>query len=496
MAGSRARVLAAGERPHAEFRPESVIPSMRRTEKTMRGHPNSISARDVEYVLHPVTNARKHEEIGPIVIDRGEGVYVYDDQGNRYLEAMAGLWSVAVGFGEKRLVEAASRQMARLPYYHTFSHKTNEPSVLLAEKLVAMTPDRLRRAFFTNSGSEANDTVIKMVWYYNNARGLRQKKKFIARNLAYHGITVASGSLTGLPTNHRDFDLPIVPVRHVTCPHHYRFAEPGESEEAFADRLAAELEAVILEEGPETVAAFIGEPLMGAGGVMPPPATYWAKVQEICRRHDVLIVADEVINGFGRLGTMFACDHYGIDPDIMVLSKQITSSYQPLAAVMISQALYDGIADNSSRIGTFGHGFTTSGHPVPAAVALENLSIIEEKGLVENARQMGEVMQGELRTLADHPLVGEVRGVGLIAAVELVADKETKARFDPVGRVGAQVFSRAHGNGLIVRAIGDVIAFCPPLIITEDQVRDMVERFRITLDETAAWLREADAATP
>lgn len=458
----------------------------------MRGHPNSISARDMEYVLHPVTNARKHEEIGPIVIDRGEGVYVYDDQGNQYIEALAGLWSVAVGFGEKRLVEAASRQMAKLPYYHTFSHKTNEPSVLLAERLVKMTPDRLKRAFFTNSGSEANDTVIKMVWYYNNARGLRQKKKFIARTNAYHGITLASGSLTGLPTNHRDFDLPFVPVRHVTCPHHYRYAEPGESEEAFASRLAGELEAAILEEGPETVAAFIGEPLMGAGGVLPPPATYWEKVQEVCRRYDVLVVADEVINGFGRLGTMFACDYYGIDPDILVLSKQLTSSYQPLAAVMISQELYDGIADNSARIGTFGHGFTTSGHPVPAAVALENLDIIEEKNLVENARCVGEVMQVELRTLADHPLVGEVRGVGLIAAVELVADKETKAKFDPVGKVGAQVFSRAHENGLIIRAIGDVIAFCPPLIITADQVRDMVQRFKATLDDTAVSMREKD----
>jgi 4-aminobutyrate---pyruvate transaminase len=347
----------------------------------MRGHPNSISARDVEYVLHPVTNARKHEETGPIVIDRGEGIYVYDDQGKQYIEALAGLWSVAVGFGEKRLVEAASRQMAKLPYYHTFSHKTNEPSVLLAERLVKMTPDRLKRAFFTNSGSEANDSVIKMIWYYNNARGLHQKKTFIARTNAYHGITLASGSLTGLSANQRDFDLPFVPVRHVTCPHYYRFAEPGESEEAFADRLAAELEAVIVEEGPETVAAFIGEPLMGAGGVMPPPATYWEKIQAVCRRYDVLVVADEVINGFGRLGTMFACDYYGIDPDILVLSKQITSSYQPLAAVMISQELYDGIADNSAKIGTFGHGFTTSGHPVPAAVALENLSIIEEKTL-------------------------------------------------------------------------------------------------------------------
>jgi 4-aminobutyrate--pyruvate transaminase len=460
----------------------------------MRGHPNSISARDVEYVLHPVTNARRHEETGPIVIDRGEGIYVYDDQGKQYIEALAGLWSVAVGFGEKRLVEAASRQMAKLPYYHTFSHKTNEPSVLLAEKLVKMTPDRLKRAFFTNSGSEANDSVIKMIWYYNNARGMHQKKKFISRTNAYHGITLASGSLTGLPANQRDFDLPFVPVRHVTCPHYYRFAEPGETEEAFADRLAAELEAVILEEGPDTIAAFIGEPLMGAGGVMPPPATYWEKVQAVCRRHDVLIVADEVINGFGRLGTMFACDYYGIDPDILVLSKQITSSYQPLAAVMISQELYDGIADNSAKIGTFGHGFTTSGHPVPAAVALENLEIIEERNLVENARQVGEVMQAELRKLADHPLVGEVRGVGLIAGVELVADKETKAKFNPVGKVGAQMFARAHENGLIIRAIGDVIAFCPPLIITEGQVREMVERFRVTLDEVATSLREAEAA--
>jgi 4-aminobutyrate--pyruvate transaminase len=461
----------------------------------MRGLPNSIQARDIEYVLHPVTNARRHEEVGPIVIDRGEGIYVFDDQGNRYLEAMAGLWSVAVGFGEKRLVEAAGRQMAKLPFYHTFSSKTNEPSVLLAERLVKMTPERLKRAFFTNSGSEANDSVIKMVWYYNNARGLREKKKFIARNGAYHGITLASGSLTGLAGNHRDFDLPFVPVRHVTCPHHYRYAEPGESEEAFADRLAAELEAVILEEGPETVAAFIGEPLMGAGGVMLPPATYWEKIQAVCRRHDVLIVADEVINGFGRLGTMFACEHYGIDPDILVLSKQITSSYQPLAAVMISQALYDGIADNTAKIGTFGHGFTTSGHPVPAAVALENLDIIEEKNLVENARRVGAVMQAELRALADHPLVGEVRGVGLIAAVELVADKATREKFNPPGKVGLHLFARAHENGLIIRAIGDVIAFCPPLIITEEQVRDMVERFRITLDETAEWLRDADNAT-
>ena len=246
--------------------------------------PNSIHARDVAYLLHPNTNARRHEKMGPIVIDRGEGIYVYDDQGKQYIEAMAGLWSVGVGFGEQRLVDAATRQLAKLPYYHSFSGKSSEPAIELAERLVKMSPEGLDRVFFTNSGSEANDSVIKLVWFYNNAIGRPEKKKFIARTGGYHGITIASGSLTGLPTNHRGFDLPLDFVTHVTTPHHYRFAKAGESEEAFADRLAAELEAKILEEGPETVAAFIGEPLIGAGGVLPPPATYWNKVQEVCRK--------------------------------------------------------------------------------------------------------------------------------------------------------------------------------------------------------------------
>jgi 4-aminobutyrate--pyruvate transaminase len=450
--------------------------------------PNSLSARDVAYQIHPYTNARRHERIGPIVIERGSGIYVYDDQGREYIEALAGLWSVAVGFGEDRLVQAAARQMSKLPYYHTFSHKSHEPSIELAEKLVKMSPDGLDHVFFTSSGSEANDTVVKFVWYYNNSVGRPQKKKFIARNGGYHGITVASGSLTGLQVNQRGFDLPLPFVKHLTCPHHYRFAEAGESEEAFADRLAAELEATILAEGPETVAAFIGEPLMGAGGVVPPPATYWRKVQEVCRRFDVLVVADEVINGFGRLGTLFACEHYGIQPDILVLSKQITSSYQPLAAVLVSDALYQGIADQTERLGSFGHGFTASGHPVATAVALENLAIIEERGLVANAAKVGAHLQTSLRRFADHPLVGEVRGVGLIAAVELVADKASKAKFDPPGKVGLYLFERAQEHGLIIRAMQDSIAFCPPLIITAAQVDDVVKRFGDALAETQNWV--------
>ena len=456
----------------------------------MKPLPNSIYARDVEYLLHAVTNARKHEEIGPIVIDRGEGIYVFDDQGNKYIEAMAGLWSVGVGFGEKRLAEAAYKQLLKLPYYHSFSHKSNEPAIDLAERLVKMSPERLAKVFFTNSGSEANDTVIKLIWYYNNGRGKPEKKTFISRVNAYHGITMASGSLTGLPTNHRDFDLPIIPVKHVSCPHFYRFGLPGETEAEFTDRLAAELEQTILDAGPETIAAFIGEPLMGAGGVLPPPEGYWAKVQAICRKYDILIVADEVINGFGRLGTMFACDYYGIEPDMLVLSKQITSSYQPLAAILLSDEIYQGIADNTAKIGTLGHGFTAGAHPVATAVGNENLDIIEERGLVENARAMGEILQRELRSrFTDHPLVGEVRGVGLIAAVELVADKATKQKFDPVGRAGGYVFQKAHEHGLIIRAIGDQIAFCPPLIITEAEIHDMLDRFAATLDDTMAFLK-------
>ena len=451
--------------------------------------PNSTAALDRAAHLHPYTNARKLEAEGPRVIDRGEGVHVYDEQGNRYIEAMAGLWSVAVGFNNPRPVEAAAAQMARLPYYHTFSQKTHGPAARLADRLVAMTPEGLDRVFFTNSGSEANDTVIKMLWYYNNARGLPKKKKFIARLGGYHGITIASGSLTGLPWNHADFDLPAIPVRHVTAPHAYFNAKDGESEAEFVARLGDEIEALIAEEGAETIAAFIGEPLMGAGGVIVPPEGYWARVQEICRRHDIALVADEVITGFGRTGKLFACETFGIRPDVLVMSKALTSSYLPMSAIALSGEIYQGIADNSARLGNFGHGFTATGHPVAAALALENLAIIEEENLVANAAAMGAVLQAELGRLADHPLVGEVRGLGLIAAVQLVADKAARRKCDPEGKLGGFVFECAHDHGLIVRNIRDAIAFCPPLIITEDEVRDLVARFARTLDDAQAFAR-------
>ncbi|UZE50916.1 aspartate aminotransferase family protein [Rhodopseudomonas sp. P2A-2r] len=450
---------------------------------------NSLHHADITTTLHPYTDARAHEKKGPIVIERGKGIYVYDDAGREYIEGLAGLWSVGVGFDEPRLVAAASAQMAKLPYYHTFSDKAHEPSIRLSEKLVEITPEQITRVFFTSSGSEANDTMVKMVWYMNNALGRPRKKKFLARTKGYHGITVASGSLTGLPNNHRDFDLPAIPVRHLTCPHFYRFGAEGESEAAFTARLVAEAEAVILEEGADTIAAFIGEPLMAAGGVMPPPAGYWQGIEALCRKYDILLVADEVINGFGRLGSSFGAVHYGFKPDIMIVSKQLTSSYLPLAAVLFSEAVYDAIADNTAKIGTFGHGFTASGHPVATAVGLENLKIIEERDLMGNAARMGAILQTKLSALSDHPLIGEVRGAGLIAGVEMVADKATRRPFRTPGKVGAYAFGAGHEHGLIVRAIGDTLALCPPMIITEEQVDELFRRFVKTLDQTAGWVK-------
>ncbi|MGP2490115.1 aspartate aminotransferase family protein [Mesorhizobium sp. PUT5] len=455
----------------------------------MDAQPNSPEARDIRYHLHPYTNARALQQAGPLIIEKGDGIYVEDNAGNRYIEAMAGLWSVAVGFSEPRLVEAATRQMAKLPFYHNFSSKAHSPLIDLAERLVGMAPVPMSKAFFTNSGSEANDTVVKMLWYRSNALGQPQKKKIISRKRGYHGVTVASASMTGLPNNHISFDLPIANILHTASPHHWRDALPGESEEQFSTRLAGELEQMILAEGPDTVAAFIGEPLMGAGGVIVPPAGYWEKIQAVLARYDILLVADEVICGFGRTGNMFGSQTFGLRPDIMVMSKQLSSSYLPISALLINDKVFEPLADESNRIGTFGHGFTAGGHPVAAAVALENLKLIEERDLVGNARSVGARMQARLRELAGHELVGEVRGVGLIAAVELVADKAGKAPWGKAGALGTLVNGLLQNNGVISRNMGDALAFCPPLIITEAQVDTMVDALRRALDAALPQVR-------
>ncbi|MCG5242705.1 aspartate aminotransferase family protein [Azospirillum doebereinerae] len=450
---------------------------------------NSAASRDKAFVLHPYTNLHAHETQGPLIIERGEGVRVYDDAGNAYIEAMASLWCVSLGWGEERLVQAAAKQMRQLSSYHIFGHKSHEPGIDLAEKLIKLAPVPMSKVFFANSGSEANDTAVKLIWYYNNALGRPEKKKILARTRGYHGVTVASASLTGLPNNHRDFDLPIARILHADCPHHYRNAHQGESEEDFATRLAEQLEAQILAEGPDTVAAFFAEPIMGAGGVVVPPATYYEKIQAVLKKYDILLVADEVICGFGRTGNFWGSQTLGMRPDILTCAKQLSSGYLPISAVMVSEAVYRACVDESKKIGTFGHGYTYSAHPVAAAVALETLAIYEERDILGHVRDVAVPFQKRLKALADHPLVGEVRGTGLIGALELVADKATKANFDPVGRAGAVVNNLAQENGLIVRAMGDSIALCPPLVIGEDDVHQVFDRLTTALDAAIPVLR-------
>ena len=451
-------------------------------------NPNSNEGRDIAHHMHGYTNARAHEKNGPMIIERGEGCYVFDTDGKRYFEAMAGLWSTAVGFNEERLIEAATRQMRSLPYYHNFSSKAHGPVIDLAEKLISLAPVPMSKVFFTNSGSEGNDTVLKMIWYRSNALGQPERKKVISRLRGYHGVTIASASLTGLPNNHRSFDLPLQGILHTGSPHHYRDALSGESEEDFATRRAEELEKMILDEGPETIAAFWGEPVMGAGGVIVPPKTYWEKIQAVLKKYDILLVADEVICGFGRTGKMFGSQTYDIKPDVMVLSKQITSTYFPFTAIMLNDRVYDPIADESNEIGVLGHGFTGGGHPVGAAIALENIKIIEERNLVSNAAETGEYMQRKLRELTHHPLVGEARGVGMIGAIELVSDKEKKAPLGAAGKLGTIANAAMQRHGVISRNMLDALAFCPPLIATEADIDLMIDATQKSLDEVQAAL--------
>jgi 4-aminobutyrate--pyruvate transaminase len=458
--------------------------------------PRSISAtRDVESLLHPYTNLEAHRENGPLIISRGEGVQVFDEHGRSYIEGMAGLWCTSLGWGEERLAAAAERQMKKLAFYHPFSSKSHEPAIELAAQLLAMLPGPMSKIFFANSGSEAIDTAIKLAWYYNNARGKPAKKKLIARQRAYHGVTIAAASLTQLPFNQMGFDLPLPGFLQTGCPHHYRSARPGETEELFSTRLAEELESLILAEGPETIAAFFAEPVMGAGGVLVPPAGYFEKIQPVLKRHDILLVADEVICGFGRTGRMFGSETFGLEPDMIAMAKGLSSGYLPISALAVNDEIYRVIAARSAEIGTFGHGFTYGGHPVSCAVALETLAIYRERDILAQVAQVAPALQEGLRALGQHPLVGEARGIGLIGALELVADKDGKTPFPAKAGLPARAVAFAQEEGLILRAIGDAIAFSPPLVITEAEIGTMLARTRRALDRTWAWAREAGLLT-
>lgn len=443
---------------------------------------SSNALRDLDRAtLHPYTNLRRHEEIGPLIATRGEGVRIFDDAGRGYIDAMAGLWCASLGFAEPRLGEAARRQMAELGFYHQFSHKAHDKGIELAARLIEQAPrgTKMSRVFFANSGSEANDTAIKLIWYLNNALGRPEKKKIVARKQAYHGVTIAAASLTALPVNSRDFDLPLDRFLHLSCP----YARHS------VDDLAAEFEALIEREGAGTIAAFFAEPVMGAGGVIVPPDGYFRRMQEICRRHDIVMVADEVICGFYRTGERWGSETLDFQPDMLSCAKALSAGFLPISALMISDAIYQAVADNSAKIGSFGHGYTYSGHPVAAAVALETLAIYEERDIKGAVAKVAPAMQRHLQSFADHPLVGEVRGVGLIGALELVEDKAARRNFDPSRGVAAQVVAAMQKRGVIGRAmLNDSLAFSPPLIIGESELDEVFGVVRESLDEVASSL--------
>ncbi len=444
--------------------------------------------RDVQSVLHPYTNLMKHRDTGPMILDHAKGIRVYDENGKDYIEAMAGLWCTGLGWGVDELADVAAEQMRKMAFAHIFGGRSHEPAIALAEKLKEISPFPAGKVFFANSGSEANDTQVKIAWYAANARGQTAKKKIISRMKAYHGVTLVAASLTGLPNNHKSFDLPFDFVKFADCPHYYRNAEPGESEAQFSARMAANLDALIQSEGPDTIGAMIAEPVMGAGGVILPPQGYFDAITRVLNKYDIPLIDDEVITGFGRTGEWFGCTTYGFEPDSMTMAKQLSSAYLPISAIMLSPELTDIVEQESGKIGTFGHGFTYTGHPVAAAVALRTIELYQRRDIVGHVRKVSPHFLKRLRALNDHPLIGEANGVGLIGGVELVADKKTKQNFDPARQVGATVNNFALEEGLITRPmLNDRLAFCPPLVIDEAEIDEMFDRFDRALAKGLDW---------
>jgi 4-aminobutyrate--pyruvate transaminase len=449
--------------------------------------PNSSEARDIASYIHPQTNPRAHLEKGPTIVTKGDGIWIEDSDGKRVLDASAGLWCAALGFAaNERIARVAYNQMRRLGYYQTYRSHSNDPVIDLTEKLLKLAPVPMSKVLLQCSGSEANDTAIKLVWYYHHAIGKPQKKKIIGRMSGYHGNTVAAASLSGKPDMHADFGIPLPMMRHTEFPHWYRNRQDGESEEAFASRMAEALEKLILDEGPETVAAFFAEPVMGAGGAILPPRTYFQKVQAVLSKYDVLFVADEVICGFGRTGNWWGSQTYGLKPDMVSCAKALSAAFQPISALLISEKIYQAMLLEGDKQGNFAHGYTYSGHPVAAAVALETLKIYEETDIVGHVQATGPRLIAGLRKLGDHPIVGHADGVGLIAGLELVADKASRRPFPAEANIGSVMDQCARRHGLIVRVIGNRIALSPPLIITDAEVDELLLRLHKTLDDIAA----------
>lgn len=461
---------------------------------TKSGEAPALAEIDRRYSFHPFTALAQHEQHGPpVVMVRGEGVWLEDSAGERYIDGMAGLWCVNVGYGRREIADALRSQAETLAYYHSFSSMGSEMPALLSRRLIENAPVPMSKIFFGNSGSDANDTQVKLAWYYNNVRGKPNKKKIIARQRGYHGVTIMSGGLTGLPGVHAGFDLPLPFVKHTLAPHRL-WEGHGLSDAEFVDKLVKHLEQLIEAEGADTIAAMILEPVMGAGGVIVPPPGYHQAIQEVLAANDILLIADEVICGFGRLGHMFGSEALGLKPDLITIAKGVTSAYFPLSGVYVSDKVWRTVVEGESRFGVFGHGYTYTSHPIGAAAAMANLDIIDKEDLVSVAREKGEYLHGQLQNaFADHPLVGEIRGFGLIGAVELVARKDPPQAFDPKLTVAARVAKRALQAGVLTRALpnADSLAFSPPLIISEREIDAVVSTVREAVDEVQSELLQS-----
>lgn len=467
-----------------------MSPDDTRTDSKFPG--NSPESRDIAFHMHPYTKPTMLAESGPHIMASGSGVFVHDESGNKFYEGMSGLWCTSLGFSEPELVNAAVEQFSKLPFYHSFAGKTVGPAIDLAEHLIRIAPpaadgSTLAKAFFCSSGSEANDTAMKMVWYYQAARGKPEKRKFISRRRGYHGVTMAAASMTALAYAQDGFGLPLDFVKHTTTPCFYNEGRDGESEAQFARRCADELEALILAEGPETVAALFAEPVMGAGGVVIPPEGYFAEIRRVLAKYDVLLVADEVICGFGRTGRMWGSESMDVRPDMLTCAKALSSAYLPISAVLMSDRIYETLADQADTLGIFGHGYTYSAHPVCAAVALRAQQLMQERDILGNVQRLAPRFAGRVSRMDRFDFIGNTRAIGLIGAMEFSADPDSRAKFDPAVKIAAQAVAGIQDKGVILRALpGDIVGFCPPLVITEAELDDMFDRIDDAMEIFAA----------
>ena len=452
---------------------------------------DELEAWDRETFFHPSTHLAAHArgDTPTRVIESGEGCHIVDRDGKKSLDGFAGLYCVNVGYGRQEIAEAIAEQARKLSYYHAYVGHGSEASITLANMIIERAPKSMSRVYFGLGGSDANETNIKLVWYYNNILGRPEKKKIISRWRGYHGSGLMTGSLTGLELFHKAFDLPRDPILHTDAPYYFRREDADMSEEAYSQHLADRLEEMILAEGPDTVAAFIGEPVLGTGGIVPPPAGYWDKIQAVLKKYDILLIADEVVTGFGRLGSMFGSDHYGITPDIITIAKGLTSAYAPLSGSIVNDRVWKVLEQGTDQMGPIGHGWTYSAHPLCAAAGVANLRLIDELNLVENAGQVGAYFNDALHAaLDDNPMVGEVRGEGLLAAIEFVQDKDTRCLFDPAQKVGPQVAAALLECGVIGRAMpqGDILGFAPPFCLSRAEADTIVEATVGAVEEIAA----------